>query len=501
MGHQPRPAILRTTLPSANTAKQFPRGRASVTGVGIFFLSFAPGRAPCGFVNFPRRRFVKRMTESREMNRLPKLMSSVAPLEYAAPPPPSTKSAMTILWLVVFADMMGFGLIVPSLPLYADQYNASPVQIALLFSLFSLCQFLASPVLGLMSDRFGRRPVLVLSQMGTVSGYVLLGWTMLVSWQNLSIAIGLMYLSRIIDGISGGNISTAHAYIGDISTPQKRAARMGLLGAAFGIGFSAGPALGALLSLWHASAPAFGAAAFTAVACGITIAALPESRRPGQNQTSESWLHPSRFMPVLRNPVLGQLLFGGFFAMMAFVMLEVVFALYLKDVFHYGQTAVNWLFALVGVVILVVQAGLIGPLVRAFGEWRVNIAGILIAVVSMALYTATAYRPMLVLLILAALFNAVGRSMWFPSLNALISQSGGRDVQGVTFGVFHALLSLSRVFGPLIAGAIYARYVSGPFVFAGAILLAVGTWMIVLIRRRGAMTMTETAPVMLESTA
>jgi len=410
-------------------------------------------------------------------------MPSASPIDYASDPPPPPKSAMSILWLVVFADMMGFGLIVPSLPLYADHYNASPMQVALLFSLYSVCQFLASPVLGAMSDRYGRRPVLVLSQFGTVAGYLLLGWTMLVQWDNVSTALWLVYLSRVIDGISGGNISTAHAYIGDISTPANRAARMGLLGAAFGLGFSAGPALGGLLSLWHAAGPAFAAAAFAAVACTMTIILLPESRRRGSSPIESSWLHPSRFMPVLRNPLLGHLLFGGCLAMMAFVMLEVVFALYLKDVFHYGQTAINLLFAMVGVVIMVVQAGLIGPLVRRFGEWNMNLLGTAIAVTSMALYALTTWHPLLALLIPAALLNAVGRSMWFPTLNSLISHAAGRDTQGVTFGVFHAMMSLARVIGPLIAGAVFARHVSGPFVIAGAILLYVGAWMVALHRR------------------
>jgi DHA1 family tetracycline resistance protein-like MFS transporter len=426
-------------------------------------------------------------------------MSAVSPLEYAAPPPPAPKSAMGILWLVVFADMMGFGLIVPSLPLYADHYGASPLQISLLFSLYSACQFLASPVLGALSDRYGRRPVLVFSQIGTASGYLLLGWTMLAQWSNVSVAIWLMYLSRIVDGISGGNISTAHAYIGDISTPQNRAARMGLLGAAFGLGFSAGPALGGLLSLWHPSGPAFAAAGFAAVACVLTIILLPESRRAGQAATSESFLHPSRFMPVLRNPLLGQLLFGGFFAMMAFVMLEVVFALYLQRVFSYGQTAVNWLFAMVGLVIMIVQAGLIGPLVRAFGEWRVNLAGTMIAVASMALYALTCWHPLVAILIPAALLNAFGRSMWFPSLNSLISHSAGRETQGITFGVFHAMMSLSRVIGPLIAGVIFARHVSAPFIVAGAILFGVGVWIARLHNRRSKLPAAQIAPTVLES--
>jgi DHA1 family tetracycline resistance protein-like MFS transporter len=405
---------------------------------------------------------------------------------------------MSTIWLVVFCDMLGFGVIVPSLPLYAQHYNATDFQVGLLFSMFSLCQFVAAPFLGLISDRHGRRPVLAVSQVGTVAGYVLLGWVMLVDWGNPTTALWLIILSRIIDGISGGNISTAQAYIADISTPQQRAARMGLLGAAFGIGFSAGPALGGLLSLWHPAAPAFGAAVLTGVACVMTFILLPESRRPGasgdDDASTESWMHPSRFMPVLRNPLLGQLIGIGFFSMMAFVMLEVVFALYLNRVFGFGQTGVNWFFAFVGVVIVVVQAGLIGKLTRAFGEWRLTVAGPLIATVSMALYAATAWHPLVGVLLLAALLNAAGRSVWFPTLNALISRSATPETQGVTFGVFHASMSLSRVIGPLIATTLFTAHVTGPFVVSGFILLATGLWALALYRRFGRRPAAEPAP-------
>jgi MFS transporter, DHA1 family, tetracycline resistance protein len=413
-------------------------------------------------------------------------MSSAAPLEYQGPlgndppPPEGSRRAMFILWLIVFADMLGFGVIIPSLPYYATKFNASPVQVALLFSLYSLFQFVASPILGMASDHYGRRPVLALSQIGTVSGYLLLGWVLLYDWQNAAVALWMVYLSRIIDGISGGNISTAHAYIGDISTPQNRAARMGLMGAAFGIGFSAGPAIGGLLSFIHPAAPAFGAAACCAVAAGMTFAFLPESRRRGSAASgdAESWLHPSRFVPLLRTPVVGQLLLIGFFSMMAFVMLEVIFALFLKDVFNYSQTTANWFFALVGVVIVIVQGGLIGRLTKIFGEWRLTIAGAFIAALSQAAYAGAGMKPVLALLLLAAVLNAVGRSIQIPTLNSLLSHTASPSTQGLTFGAYHGLLSLSRVIGPLIAGWLYARHHTGPFVVAGLMLAAVGVWMV-----------------------
>jgi DHA1 family tetracycline resistance protein-like MFS transporter len=410
-------------------------------------------------------------------------------LEYAqsdrrSPP----RGALATLLLVIFADMLGFGVIIPSLPLYAEKYGATPLQVGLLFTLYSACQFLASPIMGLLSDRFGRRPVLAVSQVGTVAGYLLLGYAMLAPFQNPQTALWLIYLSRVIDGISGGNISTAHAYIGDISDSTNRAARMGLMGAAFGVGFSAGPAIGGGLSLIHPAAPAFGAAALTAVALVLTIVLLPESRRPGasSDDAAVSWMHPSRFMPVLRNPVLGQMMFIGFFSMLAFVMLEPFFALYLNGLYGLTQAQVNWFFAFVGLTIVIVQGGLIGPLTRRFGEWPLTIAGPLIAAASQGMFVAAVFDRMLGVVIFASVINAVGRSIWFPTLNSLMSRHATPDTQGVTFGVFHSMMSLSRVIGPMLAGIAFAKHASGPFILAGGILLAVGLWTLQLRARAAA---------------
>src|SRR4051812_43392367 len=192
-------------------------------------------------------------------------MSQANELELEQPFEPP-KGAMLSIFLIVLSDLMGFGLIIPLLPFYARQYAASDFQVGLLFAIFSLCQMIATPLLGLASDRWGRRPVLLLSQVGSVMGYLLLAFATKHQWTNVQTGLVMVYVSRAIDGLSGGNISTAQAYISDVTTPKNRAKGMGMLGAAFGIGFSLGPWIGGMLGAkpGHEWLPALAAAMFSA---------------------------------------------------------------------------------------------------------------------------------------------------------------------------------------------------------------------------------------------
>jgi DHA1 family tetracycline resistance protein-like MFS transporter len=279
----------------------------------------------------------------------------------------------------------------------------------------------------------------------------------------------LVYLSRVIDGFSGGNISTAQAYVSDVTTSENRAKSMGILGAAFGIGFSIGPALGGLLGHFDLSWPAFAAAIFSGVAAFLTYTRLVESRVHKPAET-DVWLHPSKFRPIFQNSPLLQMLLIFFFSMMAFVMMESVFALFLKDNFHFNVGTVGLFFALAGVVIVVVQGGLIGRL----------IIGPLLVTGAMGLYFYAGLRPFLAVLICGTLFNATGRSLQTPALSSLISKTSDPKQQGAVFGLFHMLGSLARFIGPLIATAIYTVHHSGPFALAGAITFLIALWTVAL---------------------
>ncbi|HWE95035.1 MAG TPA: MFS transporter [Tepidisphaeraceae bacterium] len=420
-------------------------------------------------------------------------MSESTPLDYQSPEPSQgepagpPKGALGTIFLIVFMDLLGFGIIIPLLPFYVKTPQDHPFKVTLLFSLYSICQFIGAPILGALSDRIGRRPVLAFSQLGSVIGYLLLGVATQFHWRHPGTMIALVYVSRIIDGFSGGNISTAQAYISDVTTRENRAKGMGLIGAAFGIGFSVGPFLGGVLGSVHVSIPAYFAAAFSAVAAILTLIKLKESRVHKPTE-AEAWLHPSRFLPVLRRPVLVQLLAISFFLMAAFVMMESTVGLFLNGnrFFHWGAREVGWYFAFIGVIIAIVQGGLIGKLTKRFGDWPLSITGPLLVATGMIGYFGVehwpaAFAPALGLLMLTGALNAIGRSIQGPTSSSLISKFSDPRDQGVVFGLYHGLSSLARVIGPIVAGATYPlmRH-TGQFITAGVIAAAMGLWTLAL---------------------
>lgn len=399
--------------------------------------------------------------------------------------PPAAPAALWIVLFIVFIDLLGFGIILPQLPFFGTKFHASSVQVGLVFAIYSVCQFLAAPVLGLISDRFGRRPVLVYSQLGSAIGYALLGFATQHDFPNLTLGLGLVYLARIIDGVTGGNISTAQAYISDVTTRETRAKGMGLLGAAFGLGFAVGPILAGVIgnNTNRAAWPAYTAALFSFTAMILSATRLPESRARGP-ANEEVWLHPSKFLPILRKPVLFQLLLLGFFAMTAFTMLEGTIGLFLAKRFTYGRQhipygmqQVSLYFAYIGVFIMYVQGRLMGQMVKRFGEWAVSISGAALVAVAMGLYIMTGMDSVLPLLLVAGAVNAIGRSLQQPPISSLISKISDRSEQGTVFGLYQGLNSIGRSIGPIIATAAFAIHDTAQFMIAGVMMAVVAGWM------------------------
>ena len=409
---------------------------------------------------------------------------------YASPDTPGEppKGALLAIFLIILVDFLGFGLIIPLLPFYVPDYEHNPLKVTLIFSIFSICQFVGAPVLGALSDRYGRRPILIISQIGSAMGYVLLGIASTESFGfTPSQRLALVYASRVIDGFTGGNVSTAQAYISDVTTAQNRAKGMGLIGAAFGIGFCLGPFLGGVLGHYNRTWPAYAAAGLAGLAALQTYLKLPE---PARHRPTDAklWFHPTTFLPVLRRPIVAQLLWISFISMAAFVMMEATIGIFLARAFGWGDPELaarntGLFFGYAGLVIVVVQGGLIGRLTRKVGEWPLAVLGPAMVAAGMALFSWLAIERALWVLLLAGLVNAAGRSLQGPTVSSLLSKYSDPGEQGVVFGLFHGLSSLARVVGPIVAGLTYPYWRNtGQFWTAGVIVALAAVW---TIRVRG----------------
>ena len=407
-------------------------------------------------------------------------------VEYQSPELPEAtavvpKGAMFAIFLIAVMDFLGFGIIIPLLPRYVPQYQEHALKVTLIFSIYSICQFIGAPILGALSDRWGRRPVLVVSQLGSAAGYLMLGFA---PWAGVW-TLTLVYISRIIDGFTGGNISTAQAYVSDVTTPANRAKGMGMLGAAFGIGFSLGPAMGGILGHYDVSLPAWVAAGLATLAAFLSWKMLVEVRNPKPAE-AEVWLHPRQFMPILRNGVIVQILAISFFIMAAFVMMESTLVLFLDTHFGLGERGTGLFFGWLGICIIIVQGGLVGRLTKKYGEWPLAILGPVLVAGGMAAFTGTAWAATLPLLMLAGAINAGGRSLQQPAISSLLSKYASPKEQGTVFGVYHGLSSLARVVGPIVAGLTYPLLNNtGQFITAGVIAIAMAAWTWSLRRRAG----------------
>src|SRR3954468_13382709 len=285
---------------------------------------------------------------------------------------------LTIIFLTIFVNLVGFGIIIPLLPFYAETFGASPLVIGLLFAVFSLCQLLAAPALGDLSDRYGRRPILIFSLLGTVLSFVMLA---------LAHSIAMLFAARIVDGLSGGNISTARAYVADITEPKDRARAYGIIGAAFGLGFILGPALSGVLSGISYTAPIWAAAALTLVATIMAWLWLPETVHRTQAGTG----NPFSYLPsLMQRPVVRRVLAIDFIYWLAFATFQTTFSLFVARRFGFGVAKTGYFFAAFGLLGAIVQGGMIRPVVRKLGDKPTFLLGLGFACVGL-LMTAFAH--------------------------------------------------------------------------------------------------------------
>ncbi len=364
---------------------------------------------------------------------------------------------LLIIFLTIFVNLIGFGIIIPLLPFYAETFGASPLQIGLLFAIFSVCQLVAAPVLGDLSDRYGRRPVLIFSLAGTVVSFVMLA---------LAHSLTMLFLARIVDGLSGGNISTARAYVADITEPKDRARAYGFIGAAFGLGFVLGPALSGVLARISITAPIWVAAALTLAATAMAWLWLPETVHRAQAGTG----NPFRFLPgLLRRPIIGRVMAIDFVYWFAFAIFQTTFALFAERRFGFDVPRTGYFFAAFGVLGAVVQGGLIRPVVARLGDKGTFILGLVCAVVGLV---GAAFAPSVVALSVALVPLALGIGFGHPTVASLVSRAARGDEQGRVQGAASAVESLGRTIGPVWGNAALQHYGNAmPFVSAAGVLV------------------------------
>jgi len=364
---------------------------------------------------------------------------------------------LLIIFLTIFVNLVGFGIIVPLLPFYAQTFGASPLTIGLLFAIFSLCQLLAAPALGDLSDRYGRRPVLVFSLAGTVVSFVMLA---------LAHSVTMLFLARIVDGLSGGNISTARAYVADITAPADRARAYGLIGAAFGLGFIFGPALSGVLAKVSYTAPIWAAAGITLVATLMAWAWLPETVHRTQAGTG----NPFRYLPeLLKRPLVRRVLVIDFVYWTSFAIFQTTFALFTARRFGFDAPKTGYVFAAFGVLGAVIQGGFIRPIVRRLGDKSTFMLGLAFGACGL-LACAMVYSVPLFLLTLVPL--AFGIGFGHPTMASLVSLVADGDEQGRVQGAASAVESLGRTIGPVWGNASLEQFgEAAPYLSAATLLL------------------------------
>jgi multidrug resistance protein len=350
------------------------------------------------------------------------------------------RSPLFVLFLTVFIDLVGFGIVIPILPLYAEHFHASPITIGWLTGIYSGMQIIFTPILGKLSDRFGRRPVLFVSIVGTAIGFALMG---------LAHSLTLLFVARILAGITGGNIAIPQAYIADVTAPEKRSRAMGMIGAAFGLGFTFGPLIGGLMSRISYSAPFYFSAGLAVINAALVYLILPESLSREHRAQPHKEASMAEVFRHGRAAMFGIVLGTYFFLIVGFSIMTTLFALFTEKRFGYDAQANGYLFGFVGIVSVIVQGGLIGRLIKMFGEVALARTGMILTTVSLALLPMS--RSLGFLLLVSAGLSA-GSGLASPPLTGLASQMIERSWQGRALGLMQSAGSSARLLGPLLGG-------------------------------------------------
>ena len=361
-----------------------------------------------------------------------------------------------VLFVTILVNLIGFGIIIPLLPFYAETFGASPIVIGLLFASFSVAQLFAAPLLGEWSDRWGRRPILILSLVGTAVSFAMLA---------VAHSLAMLFAARIVDGLSGGNITTARAYIADVSTEENRAKMYGFLGAAFGLGFILGPALGGAFSHISYTAPIWVAVGVTVVATVMAWLWLPETVHRAQ---AASGFSLKTITELFHRPYLRTLLAVDFIYWMSFAVYQTTFALFGARRFGFGVAETGYMLSAFGLLGVVVQGLLVHPFVTRFGERTTLAIGLGLTAIGWGGSAITYSLPVLVLLLIP---GAIGIGLCNATLSALISHTAAPGEQGRVQGAAGALESVGRASGPVWGNGMLQAFGEGSAYSAAAALL------------------------------
>ena len=387
-------------------------------------------------------------------------------------------------FLTLLNDRLSESIVFPLLPFLLASFNADGRTLGLLAGSYALAQFAATPLIGALSDRFGRRPVIAICVSGSVLGLGLFAITLSHDWPaGAVLPLFLLFGARLIDGVSGGTAATAGAVLADITPPEKRARAFGLIGVAFGLGFIIGPFLGGQLARIAVTVPIWVATGFAVLNLVVVLTLLPETHPVSERRVlpRKRELNPfAQIARVIGNPAVGRLALGFFLFFLAFNGFTAILVLYFKQRFNWGPELATTAFLIVGVVATVVQGGLIGPLVNRFGEWKLTLIGLGLVIAGCLLIPTTNPEQARIGVFTAVAILASGTGLVTPSLRSLVSRRLSDEGQGAALGSLQALQSLGSFLGPPLAGLGYDLLgQTSPF-FGGAALLVV---VVVLVTR------------------
>lgn len=393
---------------------------------------------------------------------------------------PPERTARAVLWIVfttILIDFIGFSVLIPVLPLFAERLGATPVDVGLLLTVYALAQLLFLPAWGWFSDRVGRRPVILISLFGTVLSFILLA---------VAESLATVYAARVLAGFFAASIGTAQAVVTDVTAPSERARGMGIIGAAFGAGFVVGPMLGGLLAAVDERLPFYAIAALAAANFVAAWVRLPESRpsqaaRPGYASLLRSLVPtPIRLAAAVHERRIGLFLYLFFHIFTAFSALEAMFTLYIAERFGAGEWEAGKMFAWIGLFISLTQGFLVGRLAGRFSETSLVVAGLLTTAAGLL---AIAFVPSYSWLYAVGPVIAVGNGIAFPSFTSLYSKACEADQAGELLGQSQSMVTTGRIVGPVWAGfAMGAVALGAPFVIAGLLML-VGCGLFIAARR------------------